>query len=181
MTVPSDNHRQARQLARYPEESSEVVPLRRERPGKLPGQQTMMTRALAFGMLPHAHPDELKVLHFLAQQSDYRWRTGGWFMSMAEWGLLLGGMDRRRLHEALARLHEYRLIYREGITGIRGQHPVEHRLTRQFADAAVDYYVEVWVRDRLPYLVKDGADPQEWLANRHGIAKIEFPPRPKGF
>lgn len=163
--------------------------------------QTKMTRALNYGLVPHAHPDELKVLYLLVQQpppnrkqTGYKWVTGGKtgrYMSIERWAVLLGMSHRQRLHEALHRLWEHGLIDRDdddfANDGKRrrnlegGAVPTEWRLSERFIRAAVEYHDEVIdpSGDHLASLVKNGVDPVEHYAKRHGIAKVELPARPK--
>lgn len=152
--------------------------------------QTKITRALAFGMIPQAHPDELKVLHFLAQQpppknewSGYRWRTGGGrFQSQTQWALMLG-MNRRQLWEALQRLAEFNLIYQtEPRHGPRGSVEVEHALTPAFVAAAVEWHDVIWLGTRLSERVYEGEDPVEAYEKTFGLdnkfTRKSYPPRP---
>ena len=138
--------------------------------------QTKICRALAFGALPGAHPEELRILLFLANQRGYRWETykRGW--SQEDWAALLL-IERHQFGRAMGRLVAFDIVLRAKYGHDYGQDSIRWSLHPRLIEALIDWFDQIWVGDNLPRLIAQGTNYEQYLENRHGIAKVNLPKR----
>lgn len=128
-------------------------------------EQTKVTRSLQLGLLPRHPPAQLKVLSWLANQREYTWWTGGYgldgqplYMKQETWALMME-MGRKTLERALKELRDrWKYVYSSD-GGRYGHVRVEHVLSSQFVQQAVDWYDYIWMKDKLHDHTDNGDDP----------------------